>query len=223
MVAKLDTSLIDFWIFDLDNTLYPAKNNLFSQIDKRMGGFISQAFNLPLDEARKLQKKYYHEHGTTLRGLMTEHDIKPQDYLNYIHEINFDVLQRDNALNEALKNLNGVKIIYTNASYDYALKVMERIGIDGMFSDIFDIKSAEYYPKPDPQSYHKMVRELDVDPKKSVMVEDIARNLVPASEMGMKTVWVPTGHKWSEEGAGPEHIDYTAPDLVEWLKSLGKD
>lgn len=220
-MTKLDTSLIEYWIFDLDNTLYPAENNLFSQVDKRMGGFISRTFDLSLDEARKLQKKYYHAHGTTLRGLMTEHNIKPQDYLDYVHNINFDVLQKNELLNAALMNLNGVKIIYTNASRDYALKVMERLGLAGIFSDIFDIESADFCPKPDPQSYHKMVRDLGVDPKKSVMVEDIARNLVPASEMGMKTVWVPTGHKWA--GAGPEHIDYTASDLTGWLKSLGKD
>lgn len=221
MDSKLDAGQIEYWIFDLDNTLYPAENNLFSQIDKRMGSFISQAFDLSHNEARSLQKKYFHEHGTTLKGLMIEHNIQPQDYLDYVHDINFDVLQRDNALNEAIKNLNGVKIIYTNASRDYALKVMEKIGIETIFNDVFDIESAEFNPKPDPKSYSKLVRDLGIDPEKSVMVEDIARNLIPASKMGMKTVWVPTGHKWSAEGAGPEHIDYTEPDLVEWLQSLG--
>lgn len=99
---------------------------------------------------------------------------------------------------------------------------MEKIGIEDIFSDIFDIESAEFNPKPDPESYHKLVRDLGVNPKKSIMVEDIARNLVPASDMGMKTVWIPTGHRWSAEGAGPQHIDHTVPDLTEWLKSLGK-
>ncbi|MCK5425007.1 MAG: pyrimidine 5'-nucleotidase [Emcibacter sp.] len=222
MGAKLDVTRIDFWIFDLDNTLYPAENNLFSQIDKRMGGFISKKFDLSLDEARALQKKYFHTHGTTLKGLMTEHDVFPQDYLDYIHDINFDVLQKNNALKAALNSLNGVKIVYTNASHDYARKVMEKIGIEDVFRDVFDIESAEFNPKPDPKSYHKLVRDLGVDPKKSIMVEDIARNLVPASDMGMKTVWIPTGHRWSAEGAGPQHIDHTVPDLTEWLKSLGK-
>lgn len=220
MAVKMDTSLIEYWIFDLDNTLYPAENNLFSQIDKRMGRYISKRFDLSLEDARKLQKKYFHDYGTTLRGLMTEHDIPPQDYLDYIHNINFDVLQKDNALNEALRCLKGTKIIYTNASRDYALKVMEKLGMEHIFSDIFDIEAAEFRPKPDRQSYDKLVRDLGVDPKKSVMVEDIARNLVPASDMGMKTVWVPTGHKWSAEGAGPEHIDHTAPDLLEWLRGV---
>lgn len=222
-MTRFDTSHIEYWIFDLDNTLYPAGNNLFSQIDKRMGRFISQVLDLPLAEARALQKEYFHAHGTTLRGLMTEHDVPPQDFLDYVHDINFDVLNKDTALISALENLNGVKIIYTNASCKYAMKVMKKIGIENIFSDIFAIESAGYIPKPDAQSYHKMIRHMGVDPKKSVMVEDIARNLVPASKMGMKTVWVPTGDKWSGEGADPEHIDHTAQDLTEWLKSLGKD
>jgi len=219
-MALLGSQLIEYWIFDLDNTLYPAENNLFSQVDKRMGEFISQAFDLPLDKAKALQKKYFRSYGTTLRGLMTEHDIPPQDFLTYVHDIDFDVLRKNHNLNEAIKDLNGRKIIYTNASRDYALEVVERIGLKGVFHEVFDIASAGFRPKPDPQSYHKMVRDMGVDPEKSVMVEDIARNLVPASEMGMKTVWVPTGQDWSSDGHSPEHIDYTAPDLAEWLKSL---
>ncbi|PCI34068.1 MAG: pyrimidine 5'-nucleotidase [Alphaproteobacteria bacterium] len=219
----LDKSSIEYWVFDLDNTLYPSENNLFSQIDKRMGNFISRQFDLPLGEAKALQKKYFQTYGTTLRGLMTEHDIPPQDFLTYVHDIDFDVLDRNDALRQAINSLDGVKVIYTNASRDYAEKVMEKIGIAGLFEDIFDITSAGYIPKPDPRSYHKMIREMNIDPSRSVMVEDIARNLVPASDMGMKTVWVPTGHEWSGAGASAEHIDFTAPDLVAWLKSLVED
>lgn len=222
-MSKLDKSLIKYWIFDLDNTLYPANINLFPQIDERMGSFISQTFDMSINDAKRLQKKYFHTYGTTLRGLMTEHDVPPQDFLTYVHDVDFDVLQVDNALIETISRLEGVKIIYTNASRDYAVKVLKKIGLEDIFSNIFDIESAGFNPKPDPQSYHKLVHEMGVDPEKSVMVEDIARNLVPASDMGMKTVWVPTGHQWSAEGAGPEHIDHTAPDLVEWLNSLLKD
>ena len=142
-MSILDKNSIEYWVFDLDNTLYPAENNLFSQVDQRMGQFISRQFDMPLDDAKTLQKKYFHTYGTTLRGLMTEHDIPPQDFLTYVHDINFDVLHRDDAMRQAIESLDGVKVIYTNASRDYAVKVMERLGIEGLFEDIFDITSAE--------------------------------------------------------------------------------
>ncbi|MBL4801668.1 MAG: pyrimidine 5'-nucleotidase [Emcibacter sp.] len=219
----LDVESIDYWIFDLDNTLYPAENNLFAQVDKRMGEFISRRLMLPLDAAKALQKKYFRQYGTTLRGLMTEHKVPPEDFLNYVHDIDFNVLQENHHLNEALRSLSGKKIIYTNASLDYALRVMDKIGIEGIFEEVFDIQSADFSPKPDPESYQKMVKVMGVEPKKAIMVEDIARNLIPASKMGMTTVWVPTGYEWSEDGHCSEHIDHTVPDLTEWLKSLVKD
>ena len=219
----LDIEQVDYWVFDLDNTLYPAENNLFSQVDKRMGEFIAQRFSLAPDAAKRLQKTYFRKYGTTLRGLMTEHDVLPEDFLNYVHDIDFNVLEENNVLKTALNSLEGRKIIYTNASCDYAQKVVEKIGLGGIFDGIFDIKSADFAPKPEADSYQKMVRLMDVDPKKSVMVEDIARNLIPASNMGMTTVWVPTGEIWSKDGHSAEHIDHTAPDLTEWLKSLVKD
>jgi len=219
---NLDPDKIEYWIFDLDNTLYPAEINLFSQVDRRMGEFISMRFDLTLEAAKSLQKTYFQTHGTTLRGLMTEHDIPPQDFLDYVHDINLDVLAENSLLNRTLKKLKGTKIVYTNASKDYALKVMAKIGLKDIFEDIFDIHSANFLPKPHPPSYHKMVRDMKVDPSKSVMVEDIARNLVPASEMGMKTVWVPTDERWSGDGRQDQHIDYTAPNLTEWLVSLVK-
>jgi len=208
---------IEHWIFDLDNTLYPAENNLFSQVDSRMGKFISHRFDVPLAAAKKLQKQYFRTYGTTLRGLMTEHAIPPQDFLTYVHDIDFDILQEDNSLNAALHGLKGEKIIYTNASRDYALKVLKKIGLEGVFKNIFDIHSAEFRPKPDPAGYHKMVRDFGINPQKAVMVEDIARNLVPASDMGMKTVWVPTDQHWSADGHSSGHINYTVPNLAAWL------
>ena len=216
----LHADKIEYWIFDLDNTLYPSEINLFSQVDKRMGEFISKRFDLSLEAAKSLQKKYFQVYGTTLRGLMTEHDMPPQDFMDYVHDINLDVLQENTRLNWAIKKLKGTKIVYTNASRDYAMKVIAKIGLKDIIEDIFDIHSANFLPKPHPESYHRMVREMAVDPEKSVMVEDIARNLVPASEMGMKTVWVPTGKKWSGDGGQQEHIDYTAPNLTAWLESL---
>ncbi len=215
----LNMTKIDHWIFDLDNTLYPAENNLFAQVDRRMGEFISREFDLDLDAAKLLQKKYFHTYGTTLRGLMSEHDIAPERFLDYVHDIDFEVLQVDHVLNEAIRKLKGGKVIYTNASREYALRVMDRLGQLGLFSDIFDIKAADYLPKPTPESYHKMVRDLGLDPARAVMVEDIARNLVPASRMGMKTVWLRTDHRWSAADRQAAHIDHTVSDLADWLES----
>ncbi|VAV89849.1 hypothetical protein MNBD_ALPHA02-1849 [hydrothermal vent metagenome] len=184
-----------------------------------MGAFIARRFGLSLEAARNLQKSYFRTYGTTLRGLMTEHDIPPQDFLEYVHDIDFGVLSPDVRLKAVLENLSGRKFIYTNASRAYADKVVAKIGLDGIFEDIFDIESANYLPKPHEQSYHRMVEDMGLDPKKTVMVEDMAQNLAPASKMGMTTVWVPTGQKWTATGHRPEYIDHTAPDLTEWLES----
>ncbi len=219
---------IEHWIFDLDNTLYPAQNNLFSQVDRRMGEFISERFGLPFEAARARQKKYFKTYGTTLRGLMTEDDVVPEEFLSFVHDVDFDVLQENKDLNGAINRLQGDKIIYTNASRDYAVKVLDKLGLSGVFREIFDINSAMFKPKPDPASYFKMIDDLGINPEKSVMIEDMARNLVPARDMGMKTVWVRTehdysGHKDSGGGYGLGHIDYTAPNLAEWLKRAVKD
>ncbi|VAX06990.1 Pyridoxal-5'-phosphate phosphatase, Alphaproteobacterial type [hydrothermal vent metagenome] len=219
---------IEHWVFDLDNTLYPAQNNLFSQVDRRMGEFISQRFDLPFEQARARQKKYFKTYGTTLRGLMTEDDVAPQDFLNFVHDIDFDVLQENKDLNEAINNLRGDKVIYTNASRDYAVKVLGKLGLSGGFREIFDINSASFKPKPDPGSYLKMIGDLGINPEKSVMIEDMARNLVPARDLGMKTVWVRTEHecsgpKDSGDGYRADHIDYTTINLAEWLKRTVKD
>ncbi len=219
---------IEHWIFDLDNTLYPAQNNLFSQVDRRMGEFISERFGLPFEAARARQKKYFKTYGTTLRGLMTEDNVAPEDFLSFVHDIDFDVLKENKALNEAIGRLQGDKIIYTNASRDYAVKVLDKLGLSGVFREIFDINSARFKPKPDPASYLKMIDDLGINPEKSVMIEDMARNLVPARDMGMKTVWVRpahdySGHKDSGGGYGLDHIDYTASNLAEWLKRTVKD
>lgn len=217
---SFDINHIEAWIFDLDNTLYPSENKLFHQVDRRMGEFIAQRLEISIEAARLMQKSYFREHGTTLRGLMSEQDVAPQDYLDFIHDINFDLLEPNPVLKEALRSLKGKKIIYTNASLDYAEKVLTYLGLQDLFSDIFDIEAADYLPKPEPGGYQKIVSRHGLVPSRCVMVEDMARNLVPAHDMGMKTVWLDTDEKWSSEGKKDSHIDYIAPDLTLWLKSL---
>jgi len=217
-----DLTNIKYWVFDLDNTLYPAEINLFSQVDRKMGEFIADYFSLPYEEAKAIQKKYFREHGTTLRGLMTEHQVTPDDFLSYVHDIDFSILQKDNLLAEALTNLPGKKVVYTNASADYAGKVMNMLGIDHIFEGIFDIHLADYNPKPDPSSYVKMIDHLGVDPSQAIMAEDIAKNLIPARDMGMQTLWVQNDLDWSKDGSQDLDFDHVVTDLAAWLTEVAK-
>lgn len=220
--AALDR--IDCWIFDLDNTLYPASCNLFAQVDQRITAFIAGHFNIPKDDARALQKRYFRDHGTTLRGLMVEHDIDPVPFLDYVHAIDVTPVAPSPTLAEALLRLPGRRLIYTNGSERHAANVTDRLGITHCFDGVFDIVAAGYVPKPDPRPYAELVERFGVEPARACMVEDIARNLVPAHALGMTTVWVCTGSEWSRPdrdavGTGA-HIDITVTDLDDWLESF---
>lgn len=219
VVSIPDLEHIKYWVFDLDNTLYPHGANLFTQVDHKMGLFIQDMFDISYEEAKKRQKHFFMSHGTTLRGLMTEHGIEPYAYLDFVHDIDFSVLKVDVSLNAALERLPGEKFIYTNASTSYANDVLSRIGLSGKFKDIFDIHDAAFLPKPDIRSYHKMIEKFSIEPDKSVMIEDIAGNLNPAAALGMTTVWVPTEAHWSDNGQNGQNIDYVASNLSEWLKN----
>ncbi len=214
---------INVWIFDLDNTLYPSHCNLFSQIDKKMGEFVSNFLQIDHAEAKIIQKKYFHEYGTTLSGLMKRHDITPDDFLHYVHDIDVSQLARAERLSQALDQLEGRKIIFTNGSEAHATNVSRQLGIDHHFDHIFDIKSADYIPKPDITIYEKLVRELDIVPEQAVLFEDMAKNLKPAHELGMTTVWIPNDEHWSHETSDGDHIHHIADDLSDWLHTLLTD
>ncbi len=206
-----------FWVFDLDNTLYPASSNLFLQIDKRMKAFIARAFDLELDEAFKLQKKYYHEYGTTMRGLMVNHGIDPEIFMNYVHDIDHSVLQPDARLDAALEKLPGRKFVYTNGSARHASAVMEQIGISRHFTGVFDIRAGDYVPKPDPNSYAGFIARHAVTPQHAIMFEDSHKNLKPAAELGMTTVFVRHANNAPPEGEDTSHCHYFTDSLVAWL------
>jgi len=212
-----DLAHIDAWIFDLDNTLYPASANLFAQIDVRMKTFIARALNMTVDDAFVLQKQYFYKHGTTLRGLMLDHAIDPNTFLDYVHDIDHSVLAADPKLDAALTALPGRKFIYTNGSVYHARSVMERLGVAHHFAGIYDIHASNYIPKPDPSPYVEMVTKHGIEPKRAVMFEDSHRNLKPAADMGMTTVWV----RHAESRVAPDddlsHCHYVTEDLVEWL------
>ncbi len=211
---------IKYWIFDLDNTLYSGKTKVFEQVDKKMSKYISKKLNVGIEEAKKIQKNYFYEYNTTLNGMIKNHKIDANEFLDYVHDINIDFLEKDTKLNEELEKLNGKKIIFTNGSKKHAINVTKRIGIDHHFDDIFDIVDSEFIPKPSIEPYKKLVEKHKIDPNLCVFVEDIARNLKPAYEIGMKTVWIENDEPWARKFSDSDFVNFRTDDLSEFLKKI---
>jgi len=207
------------WIFDLDNTLYPAACDLFSQIDQRMTAFIARRLGIDPVAARALQKRYYHQHGTTLAGLMANEGVPPDAFLDYVHDIDVTPVPPSPALGAALARLPGRRFVYTNGSRRHAENVMDRLGVTALFDGIYDITAAGYRPKPAPEPYGDLVEIFDIAPERAVMVEDMPRNLAPAHAMGMTTVWIRTDRHPDEDGSD-DHIHHVADDLLSWLHEI---
>ncbi|TWF53129.1 pyrimidine 5'-nucleotidase [Neorhizobium alkalisoli] len=215
------------WVFDLDNTLYPHHVDLFSQIDKNMTAYVQQLLQLERDEARALQKSYYHEHGTTLQGLMLHHNIDPDDFLEKAHAIDYSALLPHPELGAAIKALPGRKFIFTNGSVPHAEAAARALGILDNFDDIFDIVAAGYLPKPAGATYDKFASLHRVDTKNAAMFEDLPRNLLVPRALGMKTVLlVPRNldtvvmERWEKPTDEDDHIDYVTDDLAAFLTGL---
>jgi putative hydrolase of the HAD superfamily len=218
---------VEAWVFDLDNTLYPHHLNLWQQVDERIRLYIERLLNLAKDDAFRLQKDYYRRYGTTLRGLMLEHGLQPDDFLDFVHEIDHSPLEPNPQLGAALEKLPGRKLILTNGTRKHADAVMRRLAIDEHFEDVFDIEAAELEPKPSPQTYERFLVHHGVDPKKAAMFEDLARNLATPHSLGMTTVLVmPEGTRevlredWELEGRDDDHVDYVTDDLVGFLQKI---
>src|SRR5689334_15812354 len=168
---------IETWVFDLDNTLYPHHLNLWQQVDERIRDYIVRLLNLSRDDAFRLQKDYYRRYGTTLRGLMLEHGLEPDEFLDFVHQIDHSPLEANPALGAAIEKLPGRKLILTNGTRKHAEAVLYRLGIHEHFEDVFDIIAAELEPKPSPQTYDRFLARHETDPSKAAMFEDLARNL----------------------------------------------
>jgi putative hydrolase of the HAD superfamily len=210
------------WIFDLDNTLYPPTSHLFDQIDRRMTAFIGALLDLPPERAHAVQKDYFHRYGTSLRGLMAEHDADPEAYLAAVHDVDYSVLAPDPALGAALDALPGRRIVYTNGSTRHAEKVLAQLGIRDAFSAIFDIRDAGYWPKPHPSSYDALIAREGFDPARAVLVEDSLKNLPPAARLGMRTVWLHNHRDTAGVGLfDPADCTAVIDDLVAWLQAVG--
>ncbi|MGI8932241.1 MAG: pyrimidine 5'-nucleotidase [Sphingomicrobium sp.] len=214
---------INEWIFDLDNCLYPASSGLFTLIDERMGAYIQRLLDVDPIEARKVQKQHFHDHGTTLAGLMMHQSVDPQHFLEDVHAIPLDRIAPNPRLARCLARLPGRKLIFTNGDAPYARRVLAAIGIGDEFQGLHDIHAAELRPKPDLHGYRLLLDRFGIDPAHALMVEDMAQNLLPAKKLGLTTVWVDNGSERGNHGHHPDHIDYTIADVGDWLEEITKD
>ena len=212
------------WIFDLDNTLYPAECNLFAQVDRRMGEFIAKYLGVPYEYARHLQKSYYRQFGTTLAGLMQVHKLDPKAFLDYVHDIDLSVVPEHPELSAVISRLPGRRLIFTNGSRRHAERVAEKLGVLHLFEDICDIAACEYVPKPSPDAFDRMVRRHGVAPETAAMFEDMPQNLEAPHVLGMTTVLVHSSYhdhpiqlkirQWREP---PEHVHHMTENLAGFL------
>ena len=207
------------WIFDLDNTLYPHAARLFEQVDRRITAYVGRIFNVDRDEAYRIQKRFFHTRGTTLAGLMAEHGVDPHEYLADVHDIEMDVLEENAPLAAAIAKLPGRKIIFTNADLPYAQKVLARLGLGDSFEAIHDVHALNYRPKPEPWAYQHLCDTYGLDPVESLFAEDMARNLKPAKDIGMTTLWVNNGSEQTPNET-PEHVDFTTDDVTHWFENI---
>lgn len=217
-------SNVDTWVFDLDNTLYPH-HLLWEQVNDRIRSYVAEFLKVTKDEAFKVQKDYYKRYGTTMRGLMTEHGLDPDAYLDYVHEIDHSPLQPNPALGAAIEKLPGRKLILTNGTTKHANAVLRRLEIDHHFEDVFDIVAAALDPKPLQITYDRFLAKHGVDASKAAMFEDLARNLEVPHALGMTTVLiVPEGQRdvfretWEMEGRDERHVDHVTDDLPGFLR-----
>ena len=216
----------DYWIFDLDNTIYDFNLGLFRRISQRMTEYIKKSFSLNHDEALNLQKDMYKKYGLTLRGLIIEKNIDPEPFLDYVHDVEFEDLKIDYELKDLLGQINGQKLIYTNASYNHARNILKSMGIFEEFEIIFDIKDANYIAKPNYKSYDIMKNKFGLNSKnidRSIFFEDTAKNLKPASELGMSTVWIENDFNRKEADIFQQYIDFTGSDIKTILSNMIKN
>ena len=212
-----------YWIFDLDNTLYSGQTKVFEQVDKKMSSFISKKLNVSLDEAKKIQKQYFHKYSTTLSGMIKHHNIDANEFLEFVHDVNLDFLDKNEELKKEINRISGKKIIFTNGSKAHAENVTKKIGINKLFDGVFDIVDANFIPKPSMESYKKIIEKYKIEPQYCIFIEDIARNLKPAYELGMKTVWIINDEPWAAKYSGSNFVNYKTNDLTKFLKEINNE
>ncbi len=224
MTANLPPRHIDCWIFDLDNTLYPPELGLFAQIDRRMEAFIMDIAGCDAVQARVIQKRYFHDHGTTLAGLMRHHGVEAETFLRFVHDVDMAAITPDERLTDALERLPGERHIFTNADADYARAVLDRRGIGHLFDQVVDIRATGYLPKPEFAAYDWLARLIpNFVPTRSLFVDDMSRNLRAAHAMGITTVWLDNGSESGNRDHDPAHVDIHIDDIGGWLQDVADD
>ena len=208
------------FIFDCDGVLYDDLEGVFGQVSKRMTEYISKKLNLSLEKAKELQTNYFHKYNTSLNGLMIHHDINPQEFLKYVHDINLDFLKKDLKLRKELIELKTKKFVFTNGSHEHASNITKTLGISDLFDGFFDITDCNFIPKPSIEPYKKLIDKFNIKPSETVFIEDIAINLEPAKKLGMKTVWLKNNEYWGKKDSDKKFVDLKIENLSSFLKEI---
>ena len=211
---------IKYWVFDLDNTLYSGQTKVFAEVSKNMSAYISKKLDIDLIKAKELQRKYFYENGTTLSGLMKYDKINPHEFLEFVHNIDISWLPKDLLLRQELIKIREKKYIFTNGSHSHVKNVTKQLGIEDLFDGTFTITDADFVPKPNIESYKKMIKKFDIDPKESILIEDIAHNLEQAKNLGMKTCWLENNETFAKKDADKPYIDYKIKNLPSFLQEI---
>lgn len=215
-----DFSHIDDWVFDLDNCLYPASSGLFTLIDARMNAYIRRLLNVDETQAHKVQKSHFHQHGTTLAGLMKEHGVDAKHFLDDVHDIPLDRIAPDEKLAEGLGRLPGRKFVFTNGDEPYARRVLGRLGVEEQFEAVHCILANDLKPKPELHGYELLLERFSITPTKAVLFEDMVKNLKPAKALGMMTIWVDNGSEQAHHAYDPDIVDFRIENVGEWLHKM---
>ncbi len=207
-------------LFDLDGVLYQDLESVFGKVSKKMTEYISKKLDLDLKKAKELQTSYFHKYNTSLNGLMIHHDIKPEEFLKYVHNIDLSFMKKDLILKKELENLNLKKFIFTNGSKEHANNITTHLGINDLFNGLFDIVDAEFSPKPTAKAFDLMVKKLKIIPKETLYIEDIAKNLSIGKERGAITAWLINDEYWGKKESNKQFIDYKIENLSLFLKEI---
>ncbi len=216
MHAPPEFASVRHWVFDLDNTLYPPRMCLFDQIEERMTSWVMKELGVEHAEANRLRDTYWRDYGTTLAGLMEVHNVAPDAYLDWVHDVSFDKLDPDPGLAQAISELPGRKIVYTNGSAPYARNVIRARGLDGLFDDVFGVEHADFHPKPRRAAFETVFAKAGLDLSAAAMFEDDPRNLVEPHNMGLRTIHV------APKPDPADHIHHHTDDLAAFLDGFGQ-
>ena len=211
---------IEYFIFDLDGTCYLQLEEVFGQVSKRMGEFISIKLNIDLKKAKEIQKEYFHKYNTTLNGLILNNKVDAHEFLKYVHDIDISFLKKDKILREELIKLKAKKYIFTNGSHDHILNVTRHLGIEDLFDGMWDIVDSKFNPKPLIEPYNMLIKKFNINPDLAIFIDDIAQNLEPAKKIGMKTAWLINNEYWGKKDANKSYIDYRIQSLPSFLQEI---